>query len=519
MTGDKSKPGIWRKISRQIDAMSLKRGMRKVLLGLALFALAVSGTFAEAASGPGRGGRPPERVVVDWNGTSPVHVVTTPSLQVVVNPLLRRNQVAYPYMHDAWMRALSELGAKKVRFVPWLPYPRLAVAQLEPPDARGSHWDTSLIDPIVQDFMIAQEGRSSVMNFSTIPQWLFNTAPSSYPTDPNQLDTDYEQGKYLKDPSNKALANYYEMLFTHYKQLGYGLENWEVFNEIETEYSTTPDLYNGRYDAIVARIRQISPQTKFTGLALSWTPEGETPEKLEYFRSFLDPGNHAPGTPLDYVSYHFYAFANADRDTNIDREAEDFFDQTDRFITSAVLPIETIRKALSPGTRVLIDEAGTIDEGRDLFKGYWNLSAACFAYLYAKLAPFGIDTLNASQLVAFPSQFPSVAMIDWTTGLPNARWSVLKLMIKYFGPGTVFEKTKSTSSHLFAQGFKRAAQRGILLVNKSATPTTVRVADAHEAVIYSVGGMDGSAQSGRTINALPDDSLKLDSFAVAFVIW
>lgn len=36
-------------------------------------------------------------------------------------------------MHDAIFSALANLSADLVRFVPWFPYPKLAVAELDPP--------------------------------------------------------------------------------------------------------------------------------------------------------------------------------------------------------------------------------------------------------------------------------------------------------------------------------------------------------------------------------------------------
>ena len=67
-------------------------------------------------------------VVIEWSSSLRV-LRTQPTLQVVVNPLLRRN---VPQSKAAF-ESLALLGANIVRFVPWLPYPRLAVAALEPP--------------------------------------------------------------------------------------------------------------------------------------------------------------------------------------------------------------------------------------------------------------------------------------------------------------------------------------------------------------------------------------------------
>ena len=38
-------------------------------------------------------------------------------------------------------------------------------------------------------------------------------------------------------------------------------------------------------------------------------------------------------------------------------------------------------------------------------------------------------------MVGYPTQFPSVSMVDWETGAPNARFRVLELLKNNFGPG------------------------------------------------------------------------------------
>jgi hypothetical protein len=109
-------------------------------------------------------------VTIDWNKTN-IQSKTTPTLQVVVNPMLRRNSP----IHKGSFQALDNLGADYVRFVPWFPYPHMAVVELKAPTNRETFWDFSQIDPIVEDFMSATKGHSVIMNFSTIPAWMFKT--------------------------------------------------------------------------------------------------------------------------------------------------------------------------------------------------------------------------------------------------------------------------------------------------------------------------------------------------------
>ena len=138
---------------------------------------------------------------MDWKDeTQTLH--TTPTLQVVVNPQLRRGSP----IHDAAFANLKELGAEYVRYVPWHPYPRLAVAELEPPTKDKTSWAFSLIDPMTIDFLKATDGHETILNFSTIPAWMYDAKkPIVVPQDP---DWDYTQGKALRDPSRKELAGY-----------------------------------------------------------------------------------------------------------------------------------------------------------------------------------------------------------------------------------------------------------------------------------------------------------------------
>ena len=122
---------------------------------------------------------PPNTVVVDFTKTLMVSK-STPTLQVVVNPMIAKGSP----IHDGTFGALKDLGADYVRYVPWNPYPKLSVAELDPPTSDKTSWDFSLIDPYTKDFLEATEeqGHSTVMNFSTIPTWMFKTdKPVTYP--------------------------------------------------------------------------------------------------------------------------------------------------------------------------------------------------------------------------------------------------------------------------------------------------------------------------------------------------
>ncbi|HEY1686255.1 MAG TPA: hypothetical protein VGG19_15925 [Tepidisphaeraceae bacterium] len=463
-------------------------------------------------------------VSIDWNHAEYISR-TTPTLQVVVNPPLRRGNV----VHDGAYQAVKKLKADYVRYVPWLPYPKLAVAELSPPTAQGTSWDFSLIDPMTIDFFNATKGHSRIINFSTIPQWMYVTPkPVAYPADPNQVTWDYEQGTELRDPSMKEVADYYARLVSWYTDGGFTDENgkyhhsgyhysipyWEVLNEIEGEHHMSPKTYTAMYDAIVSAIQAVAPKTQFVGMALM------APKNSPFFAYFLDHKNHRPGVPLDFISYHFYATPRGGQ--TADQWQDTFFAEADNFLQT-VRHAEEIRKRLSPETKTTIDELGVIlpdDNSPEAYKRitpiYWNAAAALYAYVYVGLSKQGIDVAGESQLVGCPSQFPSVSMIDWNNGKPNARFRVLQLIKEHFGPGDAMMATACEPANpgLLAQGYKTHDGRRLLLINKRNVEQTVQLSDRAkriEMVDLSTG------ENPPQVLKLHDASITLSPFEVAVV--
>ena len=73
----------------------------------------------------------PIQISVQWDKPETT-LRTSPTLQVVVMPPLEQGSP----VHDASFAAVKELGADYVRYVPWFPYPRFAVAELEVAEGR-----------------------------------------------------------------------------------------------------------------------------------------------------------------------------------------------------------------------------------------------------------------------------------------------------------------------------------------------------------------------------------------------
>lgn len=484
---------------------------------------------ALAMAAPLASAQQPLELKIAWGKTTVVSR-STPTLQVVVNPPLRPGQP----LGAASYAALKELGADYVRYVPWLPYPKLGVAELEAPTANKTSWDFTLIDPMTKDFMAATAGHPVVMNFSTMPAWLFKTdKPISYPAEANQVYWDYTQGTELRDPTGKELGDYYNRLVSWYVNGGFTDENgvrhesgyhykfpvWEVLNEPEFEHTTTPEQYTARYDAIVEGVRRASPETKFMGMALAM------PSMVpNYFEYFLNPKNHRAGTPIDYISYHFYASPRPEE--SLDTWQYSFFDQEAGFLNS-VRYIESIRKRLSPSTKTDTDELGVILPGDnkphddiappDL---YWNLAGALYADLFVQLSKLQIDIIGESQLVGYPTQFPSVSMMDWRTNKPNARFWVLHLIKDNFRAGDSLVDTSVKGEHaedITAQGFVTPSGHKLLLVNKRNRAIDVPLPDAAGVKILMV---DLATGDGPARAAQPDQGkIKLSPFAVAEVSW
>ncbi|MEO5888823.1 MAG: glycosyl hydrolase family 39 [Ferruginibacter sp.] len=447
---------------------------------------------------------------------------TTPTLQVVVNPRLVRGA----NIHGGSFNALKNLGADYVRFVPWFPYPHMAVAELKPPTDKETFWDFSKIDPIVEDFMNATQGHSVTMNFSTIPNWMFKTdQPVVVPADANQVFWDYNGGTELRDTTMKELVDYFVNLLSWYTKGGftdelgkyypsthhYNFSYWEVLNEPDLEHNISPQLYTKMYDAIVTGMKKVAPETKFIGLSLAYS---NNPEWFEYF---LNPANHTKGIEPEGISYHFYGEKNYDLQ-NIDTYQYSFFNQADGFLNK-VRYIESIRKRLSPKTFTTINEIGNIlsrDGDKPISPAYWNLSGAMYAYIYVVLANIGIDVAGESQLVGYPTQFPSVSMMNWITGKPNSRFWVLKLLKDNFGPGDKLVAANVNTALVKVQGFITGKGKKLLLINKSDKPVQLMLpADAKNATVQYVDG--STADNPPAQRKLQNNQLLLKPFAVAVI--
>jgi hypothetical protein len=431
-------------------------------------------------------------VHVDWD-TVTATSRTTLTTHVWTAPPLRRGSA----IHDRAFQAVRDLDADLVRFLPWFSHPWVSVPALTPPTATETSWDFRRLDPYVADFMAATGGRPVVMNFATIPAWMFTT-PVEVPDDPDEIVWQYEAGAELRDPSCAEVADYFYRIASWYiaggftDEIGrrhesghqYRFAYWEVLCEPDMR-GLSPRTYTTLFDAVVTRLRPLDPDMKFVGLSLTHMHRDP-----EYFWQFLDPSNHSDGSAPDAMSYHFYAHPEivnpVAREGNppFEHWRDTFFAQADGFVDQARY-IESIRRRIAPDTATFVNEVGTftsepMDPAPDIGEEYWNLSAAVQSYVWAQLVTVGVDLVGIAEFVGYPGMIPGVSLLDWDTGAPNARYRALELLLRHFGPGDRLVATTATGAvgapdpRVYAQGFvSPLGARKLLVINKSAAAVNV----------------------------------------------
>jgi hypothetical protein len=178
----------------------------------------------------------------------------------------------------------------------------------------------------------------------------------------------------------------------------------------------------------------------------------------------------------------------------------------------------------------MINETGSIlhsDLGQvagvndtNILPAYWNLAGAVYAYVYEELTKLGIGVVGESQLVGYPTQFPSVTMVDWNTGRPNARFQVLKLLHDNMGPG---DRIIDTGPHVMTYAdspivetaYVRSGMRKVLLINRRAASAIVDLAGALGGAIQTVDQVSAGGPIRR--EKLGSSTITLGGFAVAIV--
>lgn len=480
-------------------------------------------------------------VNVDWStvtGESRTRLTT----HVWTAPQQRKGQP----LADKIYKALEDFDAEYVRFLPWFPHPRIAVPEIEAPTDKKTSWDFSLLDPYVEDFMRVNEGKPVVANFATIPRWMFNVEnPTPLPEDPYQDFWQYEEGTEFRDPSLQEVADYFYRLASWYikggftDELGvyhesghsYKFAYWEVLCEpnltAPVGHSISPETYTKLYDMIVERLQELDPDMKFIGLSLAHA--GDNPE---YYWNFLNKGNHKESTPIDAISYHFYASADLnnlfvqDQNAPFSEWRGIFFAQADGFLQKVDF-VNSIKQRLNPKVETHINEIGTyspdfMNPAAQFPEIYWPMSAAHFAYVWAGLVERNVELVSIAELFDYPGMFAGTTLVNWETGEPNQRYWAAKLLLDNFGPGDKLVSTfagmqEGNYSRIFAQGYMtKEGHLKLLLVNKLEEAAKVVLPQGmkvKEAKVVDLSTGEKPPKDADTSNGM----LELDAFGVSVV--
>jgi hypothetical protein len=412
-------------------------------------------------------------ISVDWTSVMTTSR-TSVTLQVVSNALLDRKTP----VSSAMFKSLSQLPLDNIRYVPWFPMPLYGVPELLPPANGATSWNFTYAQPMLEDFFAATKGNgtSTLPNFSTQPAWMYkNWTGPQYPLNPFTTDFGYARGTELVDPSGQQLVEYFQRLLQwivkghfvdeagkeHTGGPGVALTQWEVFNEPQKCHGMTVQQYTDLYDKIVTGIREaVDPEgnMRFAMGALE-QPNGQ----LEWAEYLLDPANHAAGAGRDsldggLLTFHFYASSSSRTDPTA---YEGFFPACDTFATTVLDPMLQTRNTTSPSTLLSCDEMGVILPGDNSPTAaqfplvYWNAAAAKFAYIFSIFTRLGIDIAGMSQLAGGPAlpewgitdpQYPSVAILNWTTGEGTARYWTLGMIHEQIAPGAQVMTTTVSSN-------------------------------------------------------------------------
>ena len=356
----------------------------------------------------------PVDVSVAW-GSAPLRTTSTAAtVEVDVMPHLARVKEGGSF--DGYFSAVQNLDAAFVRYSPWFAYPGVVVPELYPADCsangKGSSWNSTLLDQIYSDFMLAQcgpeaakgecwHGRSVVPQISTMPAWLYAdngvNRTAQIPKDPWQFPSgkfDFYLVKHtpLKDPTCTAMAQYAARYVGWYTNGGFvdecgvqhisGLHyDWPLLSVLnEDEYGTPPEggvIYTICWDAWKREIAKINPRMKLVGPETAGGTHGSLrggggargadmrtrPQakeqrseyltrlrgQLDYSRYFLNGSHHADGQPPPYISNHVAMYGGGGH-------FDGLFTGVDDWVHYVAEPLDQARKLMAPQSELIMNE-------------------------------------------------------------------------------------------------------------------------------------------------------------------
>lgn len=512
-------------------------GTSKAFLFPILSALLATSIFAATPTPDGS----TAAVTAQWSHVDRVSN-TVPTTQILAHAFTLRDNP----MHDPEFAALKDLKTNDTRLQLWFSVTRQAVAELKAPTATETFWDFTYIDPLVKDYYNNTAGRHHI-NMGTIPRWMFNVPNKEIPNDPSAsfyAYTDDTNGNNLKDPSGKQFAEYqvrlYEWLtkggFTDelgkYHKSGhhYKIDYWGILNEPDFENKITVEQYTKIWDAVATAIHKVDPKVHFFSAEVSGA-------EVPWAKYFLDPKNHAPGAPaVEYFCIHNYTngtnepstwhdsyFVHPDMDVSNGASAKAFGDR--------VRQVMQIRDQLSPKTTIILDELGIFnivvpteescraDEPYHNYNPlYWNANGANWADTFITAENLGIPLISMSQMDGYPTQCPSISMMDGETRKPNAHYWALWLISHNFGPGDKLVTTSSNTEDVVTQAQITPSGNKLLLISTQDHPVTVDLSGAFASGSLQAQVVDQqSFESAPRTDSVSGQQITLAPFAVAVV--
>ena len=481
-------------------------------------------------------------VATQWdNVTGTSSTVTT--TQILAHAYTLRNSP----IHDPLFKALENLHTDDTRLQFWYSVTRQAVFEVKEPTASQTFWDFQYADPLVADYYAHTSGKHH-FNATTIPRWMFHVPVKDVPTDPTASFypyTDDTRGDLLKDPTGRQIAAYQARIFQWYTKGGftdeagnfhksghhYKIDYWDVLNEPDFENKITVEQYTKIYDAVTEAIHAIDPGVEFFGPEVSGS-------EVPWAHYFLDPKNHKPGSlPVTWFTFHNYVNATNDPSTWHEKyftgpAKSDTDGASARVFMERIHEVLRTRDALSPKTKVSVDEMGTFDDVKTTEEAcranepyqaydplYWNAIGANWAYLFITSERLDMPLFSMSQMIGYPTQCPSISMFDKDTAKPNAHYWVLSLVHANFAPGDRLSSTRSSSPDVEAQGAITKAGKKLLVINTTEHPISVGVRDSFaDAIALQADVVDqATGEEAPRRDRLTDQQITLAPFAVAVV--
>ena len=116
-------------------------------------------------------------------------------------------------------------------------------------------------------------------------------------------------------------------------------------------------------------------------------------------------------------------------------------------------------------------------------------------------------------------RYPSVSMVNWTTGAGTSRVRVLELLIQQLPVGVHLMETAESGdvADVFGQAYvsSNGTEQKVLVINKRSTQQAVTVVGATGGLMYSIDEQSGEQPPRQ--DKLTSDSITMAPFAVSLI--